>query len=394
MPETITLQQMAASLGYLNWRNVSGLIAAARAAGETVPGVIHHGQRIYYSQATLDWLLAKRNRPCTADGGGEQEPADPADKISTDARQHEISYLKRENAALKKTVESRHYILELLRDNLAVLQAPPAYSPPQIAEPHSEEAVGLLFSDCQIGERVDPDETGGIGGDAGYNIEIFSERLALWQRKVTRIVTGHRRMYPINNAYLLCLGDILEGRDIFKGQGARLTDHIVGQFVKGLDLIAGAFRDMSGFFERLEICWIMGNHGRVGRKGEEMHMVNWEYLFALMLKEKLASCQNIVWHIPQAWWTIHEIMGWRFYLAHGDSIRSYLGIPYYGIDRADGDTTLMLQQRGMQFDYMLMGHFHSPAQWDRAWGERIVNGTFSSGNPFAAKELRRCARPT
>jgi len=48
----------------------------------------------------------------------------------------------------------------------------------------------------------------------------------------------------------------------------------------------------------------------------------------------------------------------------------------------------------VKFDYIVMGHHHQAIQWDRPWGERIVNGSFSSGNPFAAKRLQLATRPT
>ena len=305
-----------------------------------------------------------------------------------------LSLLTRENRRLRNQTLDDMRLVEKLRDAISILPPPPKYKVRRGRKSTKEQEVVMLFSDAQLGERIEAQETGKIGGTQGYDIDVFADRLDYWTYKVIKVVESHRGITPIRHGHIFSLGDVLEGRQIFRGQSARVTDSVMMQFMKGLDLIAVSFRDIAGHFEELTIDWALGNHGRVGMKDEELHYVNWEFLFAQLLKEKLKDCPNIKWNIPKSWWMVVPIKGWKFYLTHGDDLVRYMGVPWYSLERMDGKVTLMLQEQDIKFDYIVMGHHHQSIQWDRPWGERIVNGSFSAGNPFAAKKLQLSTRPT
>jgi hypothetical protein len=315
-----------------------------------------------------------------------------AQKIESMAR--ELSLLKRQNKEYHDRFLDEKRFIDEVKSHLSVLPPPPPYKPKKYATLTKEQSVVMLFSDGQIGERVDPEETGGIGGQEGYNFDVFCKRLEYWKDSVIRILQSHRRITPIRKGHLFNLGDNLDGRDIFIGQGARLDCHVVEQIVKGSAVVAEATRDIAANLEELEYDCISGNHGRAGKRGEDITHCSYEYLFFQFLYEKLKNCGNITWRIPKSWWDIVNVQGWNFYLSHGDSIRSYNGVPWYGLERADGKTTMMLQAEDIAYQYFVCGHFHQPLEWDRPIGERIVNGTFSSGNVFAAKDLRSSMRPS
>ena len=83
-----------------------------------------------------------------------------------------------------------------------------------------------------------------------------------------------------------------------------------------------------------------------------------------------------------------------FYMIHGDTIPRYMSIPWYGLERMDGRTEKMLRSKEINYDYFVMGHHHQAFDWDASHGERMCNGSFSSGNMFASKELALMSPPT
>jgi hypothetical protein len=311
-----------------------------------------------------------------------------------EAMRRQVALLEREKNKLAARLADEDRIVEQIKDHIAALKPSPKFIAPKYKTTTQEQEMVALFSDGQIGEKVDIEEMGGIGGAEGYNIEVFDRRLRYWAEKVVSIARSHRKITPIRKLNIFGLGDSLENEVIFPGQKGRITDPLTYQLIKGADLIAGAFSFMAGEFEEVEIDWLAGNHGRPGRKGENLHYDNWEYLLAGMVQSKLEKHSNIIWQVPKSWWMIREVLGWKFYLTHGDDIMRYMGLPYYSVDKYDAKMTLLLQEQGISFDYLCMGRHHQCVQWDRPWGEKLINGTFVSGNAFAAKKLQANCRPT
>ena len=113
------------------------------------------------------------------------------------------------------------------------------------------------------------------------------------------------------------------------------------------------------------------------------------------LETELKDCENVKFKIPQTWWDITDVKGWKFYLDHGDTLaRRYMGIPWYGLEKGDGRVMKMMQAIGKKYDYICIGHNHTAFQWDAAHGERFCNGSFSTANYYAAKKLQAMTRPT
>ena len=365
---------------------------------------IKQAARLYSAETGLEFETARNRtrdvvefrriaRSIAPDSEAESVELPPG-LTETEALRRRLALIERERNLLAGRLADEDRLISQLRDHLAVAKPPKPYKPVTIRAMTKEQEVAHLLSDCQIGERVEAAETGGIGGDEGYDIDIFAKRLEIWAEKSVSILTQHRKITPIANGQLWYLGDGLENQTIFKGQGARICDNIAGQFTRGADLLTGAIRYLAGYYECLNIKYLLGNHGRIGDKGENLHYVSWEYLLAQFIKEKLSACTNIVWDVPKSWWSIADVMGWKFYLTHGDDVLRYMGLPYYSIDKYDAKMTLLLQQQGISFDYLVMGHHHQCVQWDRPWGEKLINGSFVSGNAFAAKKLQANCRPT
>jgi len=147
-------------------------------------------------------------------------------------------------------------------------------------------------------------------------------------------------------------------------------------------------------FDNINVPCVVGNHGRVGQKDYNLSHVNWDYIIYKNLEQILSPQKNIKFDIGKEWYKIVSIQGWKFYIEHGDRIKSYMNVPWYSVERIDNRISKMLGLKNESYQYFLIGHHHVPFEWDVNNGERICNGTFSAGDPYAMKELRVLSRPT
>lgn len=305
---------------------------------------------------------------------------------------HQVRYWKRKHKREFKRRLTEETFVEECKDILSVarpLKTLPAIKPKGNWRPH--DAV-LLFSDCQIGEKVQKKET----GYQDYNMKIFEKQLQNLYQGVNEITNIHRHAYRVDRLNVLGLGDFVEGTgNIFRGQGSRIVTDVVEQALDcGVPLISGFFRNLARNFREVHIYSVVGNHGRLRKKEEDLFYANWDYVLMRMVQEVLRDIPNIKMYVDKCWWRIVKIQGWNFYMEHGDAIQKYMRLPFYGMARADGDTTMMLQAMKKTYDYWVIGHFHEPFTWDRPLGQRICNGTFAGGNVYAMHKLKVTVRPT
>lgn len=273
-----------------------------------------------------------------------------------------------------------------------VMELPPYTGPgPKIADGGETYDVVQLLSDMQIGQHTTRQETGGL---CEYSTPVFLERLATLEAKLTKRVRDLGRVYRLPRLFCPILGDVVENETIFPGQKGEIDADVVQQLFTAVDALAGFLSRMQGLFSEVVVPCVYGNHGRVGQKGENKLYVNWDYICYKFLQARLAGQPRIRFEIPLTWWHLVEIRGWRFLLTHGDQIRSWMGIPYYGIDRADANITTLLQAQGISYDYMVIGHHHNAANVDRPQGEKIVNGNWPGGSIFSLHRLNRATEPS
>lgn len=263
--------------------------------------------------------------------------------------------------------------------------------PVYIKEKESEEAL-LLFSDAQIGQRIDPKETQGFGE---YNIQIFQDRMDKLVDRMRTITESQKLASNIETLNIFMLGDNVDGIGIYRGQEHHLDALVVEQLLVGAEKIAESLVQLLGTFDQIKVTGIVGNHGRIGRKGENPTHVNFDYLLYKMLEKMLQNySERITWTIPKSNWILQEILGNGFLLLHGDTIRAWNGIPYYGIDRADARLTKMLQAHGKTYKYLCLGHHHNPGDVDSPNGEKILNGTMVGGSEYSINQLHTTSRPS
>jgi hypothetical protein len=280
--------------------------------------------------------------------------------------------------------------------------APTQKTPPPPPKGSLEEHA-LLLSDIQLGSRVEEEETGGL---SAFGWDIFCERNARMESAIRSIRDTQRSSVPVKRLNIFGLGDYGDGHEIFKGHPWELDMHVAQQVTEGPWVIAQTIVRLLDLFSEIHFFTVYGNHGRVGQKREATPVLaSWDYIFVRFL-ELMTGPQpdaegkpRITFHYAQSWWSLVERMGLRFLMIHGDDVKSWMNLPYYGLERARTRWAHLIQQHlppesgPVTFDVMLVGHHHTPAYIETASGPILLNGCWPGGSKFSEKVLQAASPP-
>ena len=309
-------------------------------------------------------------------------------------RDLEIAKLRDQNKALRKQYRQAvkdiviaDRLSEVARDTLLSAEEVTPYSLDGQEGEEEEHRVVALFSDSHVGEVVSADETNNLGG---YNLDIFDERLQRWTARVIELVEQKRAHLYMPKLNVFMLGDIISG-DIHDELVSTNDVNVVDQTVYAAQMISRALLTLAEYFEEIDVSGVAGNHGRMARKPyyKNKQRVNWDYLSYQIMQTTLQNQDNIVWHIPSAFWTVRDVIGTKFLMLHGDGMQSWMGIPYYAINRLQ--LKLMdLIGKDVPFDRLVMGHYHDPVDTEK-WH---VNGNFKGADEYSLGKMQAGCRPS
>ena len=238
-----------------------------------------------------------------------------------------------------------------------------------------------LFSDLQYGLRVNPVEIGNLGE---FNPQVAKGRLNYLVSTLGNIL----EYYPNKpeELYIACLGDNIENAYMRANQQSEVAFGICTQVIEVVELFVDMIVALSKYFPVIKVFAIVGgNHGRMGKKmNDAAPSDNYEYLIYHFVEQRLRDMENIHFSFTSARHMIVDIGGWKFWLEHGDTVRSWAGIPFYGIKREMNNINSMLGKFNEHADYLLAGHFHTKASFN----EVFMNGSFPGGDSYSIGNLR------
>ena len=248
------------------------------------------------------------------------------------------------------------------------------------------------FSDYHFGSLIDPRVTGGIGG---YNVEIARKRLVDWRDNVLRFTQMMQAIMPVPELHILALGDDLEGNGhMFPTQSLQMEISVYFQYLGFVDDMSEILISFLQRFEKVHIYKVFGNHGRLsGSKKDNYDPDNFELMAWQTIAERVERVVpgKFTFDISPAYFMIVEILGWDFYLRHGDGVN--LRSTYTGaLDTKLATNSIV----GKVIPYMVFGHHHTATE-DEAEidGEIISNGCFVGPSLLSLKMRRpKANRPS
>jgi hypothetical protein len=245
---------------------------------------------------------------------------------------------------------------------------------------HAEVAL-LLLSDWHIGKQT-----------SSYNSTVAQDRVTLLTKKVALIAEIERADHPVRECHVLLNGDFVENLNIFPGQAFEVDSTMFTQLFNAANAVEGMLRALLSVFEHVHVWLQRGNHGRIGRKGDNPRADNLDSVLYEIVRGRLHS-SRMVWHPMESWFTIVEIGNYRALLVHGDQVKSFGGnTPAFGITRkVNAWATGVLPP----FTDVYMGHFHQPLVLPIAngRGRTFLNPSLESDSEYAREFVAATGTP-
>jgi len=253
------------------------------------------------------------------------------------------------------------------------------------------EDVVLHLSDLHADEVVIPHQVG--------NLERFDFNIALARAEylvdtIIKFTKTSLDNYKFDTLWILANGDFTNGEI----HDAVKHSYYKNQFRNSLaiaQMFALMIRDLAPHFPQIKILCLSGNHGRrTMKKDYPSAWNNWDYLIYEMAKQHCMEINNCDWIIPDSFSANLDIRGHGFCVFHGDDIRSWNSIPWYGIERKTRRLAALNATQGQQIKYYAMGHFHNPATQDNLLGETIINGSWVATTPYVYNSMSTFNEPS
>ena len=227
---------------------------------------------------------------------------------------------KLDDQRLKKA-ELVEAVYQAAKDAAASITIPPVPKCKPTKDGADPEAAVLLLADWQYGKTTPT-----------YSSEVARQRIERYTDKVLRIIDLVRKHHPVPEVHALLLGDLVEGELVFSGQAHRIDASLYRQTFAVGALIANMVRRLQANVDTVKVEGVIGNHGAIGGASRrEMHPETNADAMAMNIA-RLHLGDGVDFPEPvtdgeRHYFTVHEVMGKRWYMAHGDQVHGTLGVP-------------------------------------------------------------------
>jgi len=204
-----------------------------------------------------------------------------------------------------------------------------------------------------------------------------------------------RTAHPVRELHIHLLGDLVEGEDIFPGQAHLIDSGLYSQMFGAAEALARLVREMLGHFEKVKVVGVIGNHGRLGRKGTFRPESNADAMMYRIARMAVGDEKRLDW--PETftqgerhWYAVDNVLGKRWFLFHGDQVGGgFAGFPWYGF----GKKLSGWRASVAEFDYSVGAHFHTPTRMYLNGLTHWNGGSIESTNTFAQEQLAAAGEP-
>ena len=236
----------------------------------------------------------------------------------------------------------------------------------------------LMLSDWHIGEVIQKDEMEGFNE---FTYQIGEDRIFDIVDSFLKWVEVQRKIYNITTVSILGLGDWVSG-NIHAELLATNEFPLPVQTAKAGLLLGEVFVRLSPHFDAVNVDEVgADNHGRLQPKpqAKQKSSNSMSYLVHTIANQYSEKQGNI--HVTEAAGIkmVTKIAEHSFLMEHGDTVKAYMGIPYYGMNRERGREAMKRMGTDKAFNYMALGHWHVPGFVE---GSVIVNGSLSGTTEF------------
>lgn len=302
------------------------------------------------------------------------------DPVSKEERlQAEVTELRSRLAKARKDEIGHAQLVEILEELIPVKA--PIYAPSEfstdMSKPGTPHVFVLDWSDLHAAEVVDAEQMNGI------NSYDWDEMLVRHDRMLQSIISfKEKRPYPVSELFINGLGDMLSGSIHQELRETNDRPLMEAALQLGLDM-AEWVSALSGWFDRISINGVVGNHPRTTLKqAMKNRFDNYDWMVYQVMKLRLAVHDGVTVNVPKSAHIPVRILNETHLLFHGDGIRSTMpGVPWGGVMRRVSELANQYQRFGTPIDRFHVGHFHSA---NVVQGGRIImNGSVKGPDEYS-----------
>ncbi len=324
--------------------------------------------------------------------------ANPPSRNDEPDESAQMLFLRKENQRLARQIEKlkdaegfREEVLVTIREAVEALEPLPLIPYKRPPKSSAEIAAVIKKSDWHIGARISAAETEGFGE---FNWDIAQLRVRYITDKFIASIQANRQIHDIRKLYIFGEGDWVSG-DIHEELVRTNEFPLPVQAVNAGNLLAEAVGVLAPHFEEVHLIEVSpDNHGRLERKPQfkQKAQNNMSFVTYSMANALLREHRNVFPYLAPGIKHVQKVNGVNFLIEHGDTVRAWMGIPAYGMERERGreaakrmqammDTVRGFEnyQKDIGFDYMSCGHWHVPGVVS---GNILINGSLTGTDEF------------
>ncbi len=250
-------------------------------------------------------------------------------------------------------------------------------NPPKAS--HNPGVPTLMASDWHWGEVVDPEQINGVNK---FNLKIAHARAKKLVDRTVDLLKNHM-VNPNYPGIVFALGGDMVSGDIHDELRESNEMQTIPTVLDLLEVLCACVTSLANHFGKVHVPCVTGNHGRntlkVRAKGR-VH-TSYDWLLYCLLEREFKGDNRVTFQVSSGPDCSYSIYGHRYLLTHGDQFRGGDGmIGMLGpILRGDHKKRSRNGQIGMEFDTMLLGHWHQYCHLGRV----IVNGSLKGYDEYA-----------
>ena len=281
--------------------------------------------------------------------------------------------------AKAKTAELVQAVYQAAKAAAITYPPAPQITVPKRAKPGDHWAL-LHSTDWQLGKKT-----------ASYNSDVCERRVLESVDTTLRLTELQRHAHGVSSCALLLGGDMVEGTTIFPGQAWEIDSSLYDQMFRVSSILDRMVRTLLEEFDRVEVYEEYGNHGRLGKYGEQQADDNVDRMAYRVARDRIGQHKRLVWHPSTNWYNRGELGSYRFLLVHGDENRGLGSGSAATITRKVNHWASGVVE---PFNDCYMGHWHRTDSYEIANGGHVyITGSPESGNEYARRAIGSTGRP-
>jgi hypothetical protein len=302
-----------------------------------------------------------------------------------------ITTLQSENASLKRKLRSsvKHVgifetLVEEMHNVVTPLEPLDSCVPKKVPKGKIEEHFVMHLSDEHADEVVLPHQVGGL---ENYNFQVALCRAEQYVDTILRWKSIHDSTYTFPVLHILSYGDHTSGEIHEAKERSQFRNSFRNCLAIG-QMQALMIRELAPHFGHVKVYCVPGNHGRRSVK-KDFHGAhdNWDYLISEIARLHTRDIPNVEFAIPDTYSITVDINGHLFGVEHGDGVKSWMSIPFYGLERKTRRMTALHNSIGKRVRYWVFGHFHMASMMSDLKGGMFINGSWKATDPYAYEEF-------